>query len=363
MNSTVAAALKKIAVALFSDTKILKKVAVFILSLLVGLLMPMAAVLGIFTGKIEINKDDIENAMDSDKVAYYQRMDNTYQSIDAEMTNAGYGTRKEEAQVLFVMYLTDFMDQEDFVLKLVGCFSQGQTDAELVAKVNEVFGTEIQLEDYSKVIEVMRMTTINPYIFKDPLTKNNVDLVAFAYEACEDHWGYVWATYGELLSDKKLNELAESFPTEVGEKKDFIQKNWLGRRTSDCAGLIKAYLWYDTESGEIIYENYGFEDLRANELYDAAAEKGTLDTIPETPGLGVWHDGHAGIYVGNGYVIHANGTHRGVELQLLSDTKFTHWFEIPWIQYVDEGSDGEPVETSELVDSSNQTTSETTPIL
>ena len=101
MSATVGAALKKIAVAVLSDTRILKKVAIFILSVLVGILMPMAAVLGIFTGKIDIDKDDIENAMDSDKVAYYQRMDNTYQSIGDEMTNAGYSHRKEEAQVLF----------------------------------------------------------------------------------------------------------------------------------------------------------------------------------------------------------------------------------------------------------------------
>ncbi len=351
MSATVGAALKKIAVAVLSDTRILKKVAIFILSVLVGILMPMAAVLGIFTGKIDIDKDDIENAMDSDKVAYYQRMDNTYQSIGDEMTNAGYSHRKEEAQVLFVMYLTDFMDDEGFVLKLVGCFESGQTDAQLVAKVNQVFGTSIELEDYSIVIEVMRMTTINPYIFKDPLTKNNIDLVAFAQEACNDQWGYVWATYGQLLSDKSLAELCEKFPAEVGENKDFIQKNWLGRRTSDCAGLIKAYLWYDMESGEIIYENFGFDDLKANELYESSAQKGTLDTIPETSGLGVWHDGRVGIYIGNGYVIHANGVTRGVEMQKLDETKFTNWFEIPWIQYIDETVPDEPIESAEPTES------------
>lgn len=352
MSLTLGAALKKLAVAGVTDTKILRKVAVFMLSILVGILMPMAAVLGIFTGKIEINKDDIENAMDSDKVAYYQRMDNMYQSIGDEMTNSGYVHRREEAQVLFVMYLTDFMDDEGFALKLVGCFEAGQTDAQLVTKVNREFGTSIDLEDYSIVIEVMRMTTINPYIFKDPLTKNNIDLVAFAQEACNDQWGYVWATYGQLLSDKSLTELCEKFPTEVGENKAIIQKNWLGRRTSDCAGLIKAYLWYDMESGEIIYENFGFDDLKANELYEASAQTGTLDTIPETPGLGVWHDGHVGIYIGNGYVIHANGVNRGVEMQKLEETKFTNWFEIPWIQYIDETVTEEPtdsiaVETSE----------------
>lgn len=79
---------------------------------------------------------------------------------------------------------------------------------------------------------------------------------------------------------------------------------------------------------QIVYESNAFPDMNANTMFANATESGLIDTIPEMPGLGVWHDGHAGIYVGNGYVIHANGTHRGVEKQLLSDTKFTHWFKI-----------------------------------
>ena len=223
--------------------------------------------------------------------------------------------------------------------------------------VNSVFGTQISLEDYLKVIVELRKATINPHIFTDPLSVNNIDLVAFCQEACDDQWGYVWATYGKMLSAVKLDELAEQFPDEVGQEKSFIKQNWCGHRTADCAGLIKAYFWYDHSTGEIVYELAGYEDKRADELYEAAEEKGTLDTIPETPGLGVWHDGHVGVYIGNGYVIHANGTHRGVEKQLLSETKFTHWFEIPGLSYIEEEVPVEPTETSET---SNETTQMTT---
>ncbi|MBP5295194.1 MAG: hypothetical protein J6Y95_05680, partial [Lachnospiraceae bacterium] len=69
--------------------------------------------------------------------------------------------------------------------------------------------------------------------------------------------------------------------------------------------------------------------------------------------------GHVGVYVGNGYVIHANGTHRGVEKQLLSETKFTHWFEIPGLSYIEEEVPVEPSETSETSNETTQMTTET----
>ena len=43
-------------------------------------------------------------------------------------------------------------------------------------------------------------------------------------------------------------------------------------------------------------------DVTANGMFDAATVKGTIDTIPEVPGLAVWHQGHIGIYIGNGEV-------------------------------------------------------------
>lgn len=43
-----------------------------------------------------------------------------------------------------------------------------------------------------------------------------------------------------------------------------------------------------------------------------------------------------------------NGTHRGVEKQLLSETKFTHWFDIPGIQYIETEESEELEENSEM---------------
>ena len=74
-------------------------------------------------------------------------------------------------------------------------------------------------------------------------------------------------------------------------------------------------------------------DLSANQMYHAAQVSGSIDTIPEIPGLAVWRDGHISVYIGDGYVIEAMGTRYGVVKTKLSERGFTHWLEIPYIDY------------------------------
>ena len=143
----------------------------------------------------------------------------------------------------------------------------------------------------------------------------------------------VWGTYGEVLTKKTLNSKAKQYPDEVGSKADFIKTHWLGRRTADCIGLIKDYGRYDCESGSIAYGTNGMPDIGADTMYENATEKGTIDTLPETPGLALWHEGHIGIYIGDGQVIHAANTNDGVILSEVSGSGFTSWLKIPYISY------------------------------
>jgi hypothetical protein len=62
-------------------------------------------------------------------------------------------------------------------------------------------------------------------------------------------------------------------------------------------------------------------------------QQAIVDNMPDTPGLGVWHDGHVGIYVGNGEVIEAMGTQSGVVKTTLPSARWTAWFKIPWLDY------------------------------
>ena len=169
--------------------------------------------------------------------------------------------------------------------------------------------------------------------FTDPTTKNAADLVTYAIHAWESGWGYVWGTYGSVLTDSLFAYKLEQYPDGVGTYADFIRANWLGGRTTDCVGLIKGYGWLNPETLTIDYATNGMPDLGANQMYYSASVSGPIDTMPDTPGLAVWHDGHIGVYIGNGEVIEAMGTKYGVVKTKLEGRGWTHWLEIEYINY------------------------------
>ena len=169
--------------------------------------------------------------------------------------------------------------------------------------------------------------------FTNPTTKNASDLVTYAIHAWESGWGYVWGTYGCVLTDSLFAYKLEQYPDGVGNYEDFIRANWLGGRTTDCVGLIKGYGWLNPETLSIDYATNGMPDIGANQMYYSASVSGTIDTMPDTPGLAVWHDGHIGVYIGDGYVIEAMGTKYGVVKTELAGRGWTHWLEIEYINY------------------------------
>ena len=170
-------------------------------------------------------------------------------------------------------------------------------------------------------------------VFVDPATKNATDLVAYVTHAWESRWGYVWGTYGNVLTESLLEYKLEQYPDGVGNYEAFIRANWLNGRTADCGGLIKGYGWLDSETMTIEYGTNGMPDIGANQMYHSASVSGTIDTMPDMPGLAVWFNGHIGIYVGNGYVIEASGTKKGVVKTELDGRGWTHWLEIEYIDY------------------------------
>ena len=176
-------------------------------------------------------------------------------------------------------------------------------------------------------------TVIDISGFTDPSTKNSADLVAYAQQAFDNGWGYVWGTCGWILTDGLFQSKLNQYPEGVENYKDFIAENWVGGRTTDCVGLIKGYSWLDVDTLDVGYATNGMPDLGANQMYNVATNKGGIATIPEIPGLAVWNKGHIGVYIGDGYVIEAMGTKYGVVKTKLADRNWTHWLKIPYLSY------------------------------
>lgn len=67
--------------------------------------------------------------------------------------------------------------------------------------------------------------------------------------------------------------------------------------------------------------------------YYNAGRKGSIETMPDTPGLAVWKSGHIGVYIGSGEVIEAMDTRYGVVKTKLQGRGWSHWLEVPGIKY------------------------------
>ena len=352
MSASVAAFLKQIAASLLTNKKVLKFIGGVILGVIIIVCIPIYTVVGIFSGDITIDIDRfqelLEQNMSAEDEAMLRQVEQTMIAIEDTMTAAGYPSQRvTEAQVLYVLALSDYASQPGFVDKLAGCFTPEQTDANLISSVNEAFGTNLLTLDFTTIMESIRAVYIDISSYTDPATKNNLDLVQWAIWAEDRGWGYVWGTYGEVFDQALYEYKLNQYPEEVGRYAQFIEANWLGGRTADCVGLIKGYGWLNPETQEIEYGTNGMADVGADQMYENATEKGSIDSMPEIPGLAVWHAGHIGIYIGGGEVIEAKGTRYGVVRTNLDDGSWTHWLKVPYITYVEQPPETEPTIPSE----------------
>lgn len=160
MSATVAAALKKLSAVVLSDKKNLKTAVGIIIGIIVIIVMPIAAVLSIFSGDMNIDTDRLQQmiteSLTSEEEDNLKFIEDTMLTLDEKMTDAGFPDRVKEAQVLYVLALSDYSREDGFTDKLVDCFADNQTDEQLISAVNETFGTDINSEDFTKVMNDIR---------------------------------------------------------------------------------------------------------------------------------------------------------------------------------------------------------------
>ncbi len=332
----------KAAATVASDKRGRTAIGAVIVGIIMIVVLPLIVLTSVLSGAkdIEIDVDAampvIEANMSTETKNKIQHIDDVANAISAEFAarNLSALTIKRAQAVYLCLYYETEKNDADFVKKLADCYEQSTDDDTLISSLESTFGISINKYDFQNLMSVIKSNAID---IKDiPAEKTNLGLVQWAEYAYENGWGYVYGSHGQVLTESELKALESVFGGMVSDKEDYIRSHWMGKRVSDCCGLIKGYGWYNASTGNIEYGTNGMKDVTANGMYQAASVKGPMSTMPEIPGLAVWQEGHIGVYIGDGWVIQAANTWDGVIKTRLSYNRWQGWCKVPFINYVDE---------------------------
>lgn len=143
-------------VAILLDKRNWEKIVCLLLAFFVFLIVPGAAVAAFFS------RDDIDFSMPGladeiivnltpEEISELQFVEDTVNALHTAMS----GRTPEQikaAEVLFILALSKYAKEPGFVAKLTGCFADGQTDEQLIAAVNTAFGTSLDPDDFSAIM-------------------------------------------------------------------------------------------------------------------------------------------------------------------------------------------------------------------
>ena len=152
----VGAALKKIAVALVSNPQNWKTIVGIILALIIVVITPVAVIVAILNGNIEIDQNRlaqiVQQNITAEQSSSLEMINTTMEKVEQELEKRNLLEYKTQAEVLYVFSLTEHSNDENFVRNFVKCFKRGITDEQLVERVNEKFGTAIQYGEFEKMM-------------------------------------------------------------------------------------------------------------------------------------------------------------------------------------------------------------------
>lgn len=159
----------------------------------------------------------------------------------------------------------------------------------------------------------------------------STDLIKKFQYAIDNKWGYIWGQAGSMWTKAKQESATRDMTKQYGAK-------WIGHYVADCSGLFS---WAFKQLGGYMYHG-------SNTMYNKyCLDKGILKNGERTdgkilkPGTAVFtgsenNHGHVGLYIGEGWVIEAQGTKAGVVKSKVSLAKWTYWGELTGVIYTTE---------------------------
>lgn len=324
MSATVAAALKKIAIYILGDEKKRGKLFVLIGSIVVGFIGLMCLHVAVLSsmGSMEIEPPEIDESLfnesaimaslDSEQQAQITNLQNQGQAIEDAMTGAGVRSQTIKAQLIYMSY---FDGVQNFNAEsYANLFAAAPNDSDLISAINSTYDLDIDYDEFVRTYTWVMNSTINEYMFSDESTKNCADLAAWAENAYVSGWGYMNGFIGKRNESDRI-------------------------RYADNAGLMLGYL------------NYNPTDKMFGCDYDMLVytEQGSLDTMPEVAGIGLFDGSQHGIYVGNGEVIFSSADCGYVTKEVVSNGGWSSWCTYEGVNY--------PQKVTDAIESLNEDSS------
>lgn len=200
MSATIGAALKKIAVALLTDKKVIKIIGGIIIGIIIIVVMPIVAVVSVFNGSMDIDTDKLQSIQENisaEQMENLQLINDTMTEVENQLKNKKLSDYNTQAEVIYLFSLSDKSEDENFVKNFVSCFKKNQSDEDLIKAVNQKFGTEIKYYEFQKMMQSIKGAEISTVGFTDKTTKNNLDLVKWCENAHKNGWGYVTVRFAQ----------------------------------------------------------------------------------------------------------------------------------------------------------------------
>ena len=313
MSATVAAALKKAAVYILGDEKKRGKLVTAVLSAAVGLLLLLCAPAVMLSSlgevgeeaqvpELHLNAYDIYSSLDSESRQRLDDIRSAGNDIANAMDEKGVKVHTIKAQLIYMSYFDEV--QNFYAESYANLFAAAPNDSDLINAINSTYGLEIDYDEFIRTYTWVMNSTLNPYMFNDAGSKNCTDLAAWAENAFISGWGYKSGAVGERDESDRI-------------------------RYADNAGLMLGYL------------NYSPTDKAFGSDYSTLVytEQGSLDTMPEVAGVGLFDGSQHGIYVGNGEVVYSSESVGYVTKEPVSNGSWTSWCTYEGIEYPQEVED------------------------
>ena len=165
VSATIGAALKKIAVSLLTDKKVIKIIGGIIIGIIIVVIMPIIAVISIFNGRMDIDTDklsqSIQENISAEQMANFQLINDTMTEVEKQLDKKELSDCNTQAEVIYLFSLSDKSKDKDFVKNFVSCLKKNQSDEDLIKTVTVKFGTEIEYSEFQKLMQSIKGAEIS----------------------------------------------------------------------------------------------------------------------------------------------------------------------------------------------------------